>query len=355
MSSIVDWGLAERVAAAAAGDGPSAMASTSADLTAAAERSKAAVIDYTGLRPVEPVPDAEWVSRREWALINLRSMRELIAAAEGRIGGSLGPGRVGAALDAVGGRAVALQLGGLLGLASRHVLGQYEISLLGGGGPPRLIFVGQNLDGARGDLGADAAELLEWVALHEVTHAVHFSSVPWLGPHLGGLARTLIEETPLSLEGSQLLGGARHALTDPRGWITELRGADPVTLLAPPEARATIAAVQATMALVEGYAEHVMDAAAGELGPRVGALRAGLERRRENRSPLARALGWLLGLEMKLRQYRDGKRFADAVVAAAGIAGLNRAWESPEALPTLAEISAPDEWTGRVAAATAAA
>lgn len=353
MSSIVDWGLAERVAAAATGDGPSAMAAA-VDLGAAAERSRAAVIGYTGLHPVDPIPDAEWVSRREWALINLRSMRELIAAAETRLGGSLGPGRLGGALDAVGGRAVAVQLGGLLGLASRRVLGQYEMSLLGGSEPPRLLFVGANLDAAGGELGADSAELLEWVALHEVTHAVHFRSVPWLGPHLGGLARTLIEETPLSLEGSQLLGGARHALTDPRGWITELRGADPVTLLAPPEARETIAAVQATMALIEGYAEHVMDAAAGELGPRVGALRAAMDRRRENRGALARTLGWLLGLEMKLRQYRDGKRFADAVVAEAGIAGLNQAWERAEALPTGTEISAPERWIDRVAAPAAA-
>ncbi len=353
MSAIVDWGLAERVAAAVAGDGPSAMASEAADLAAAAERSRAAVIAYTGLRPIDPVPAAEWVSRRRWALINLGSIRGLIAAAESRLGGALGTGRAGAALDAVGGRAVAVQLGGLLGLASRRVLGQYETPLLGGGGRPRLIFVGANLDAARADLDADPAALLEWVALHEVTHAVHFSSVPWLGDHLSGLARTLIEETPLSLEGSRLLGGARQALTDPRGWLAELRRSDPVTLLAPPESRPTIAAVQATMALVEGYAEHVMDAAA-EPGPGVAALRAGLERRREGHSPLARALAWLLGLEIKLRQYREGKRFADDVVAVAGIAGLNRAWAGPAALPTLAEISAPAAWVSRVATPAAA-
>ena len=229
------------------------------------------------------------------------------------------------------------------------------MSLLGGSEPPRLIFVGANLDAARSELGASSDELLEWVALHEVTHAVHFSSVPWLGPHLGGLARTLIEETPLSLEGSQLLGGARHAISDPRGWISELRASDPVTLLAPPEARETIASVQAAMALIEGYAEHVMDAAAGELlGPRVAPLRAAMERRRSNRSPLARALGWLLGLEMKLRQYQEGKRFADAVVAADGIAGLNRAWTDATTLPTTAEIAEPAAWVRRVGASVAA-
>ncbi|MCO5326271.1 MAG: zinc-dependent metalloprotease [Solirubrobacterales bacterium] len=317
-------------------------------------RSCEAVVDYTRLTPAGPVPEAEWVSRREWARINLASMREMVAAVEGRVGGSLAPGRAGQALDAVGGRAFAVQIGGLLGLASRRVLGQYEMSLLGDERRPRLIFVGPNIDSAASDLGGAPGDVLEWVALHEVTHAVHFTSVPWLGDHLGELARTLLEDTPLSLEGSELLGGARQALSDPRSWINEIRGADPVSLLAPPQARETIASVQATMALVEGYAEHVMDAAATELGPRVRTLRAGMERRRENRGPLARTLAWLLGLEMKLRQYRDGKQFADEVVAAEGIGGLNLAWDGPDALPTLAEIAAADEWMRRVGAPAAA-
>ncbi len=79
-----------------------------------------------------------------------------------------------------------------------------------------------------------------------------------------------------------------------------------------------------------------------------------MERRRENRGPLARTLAWLLGLEMKLRQYRDGKQFADEVVAAEGIGGLNLAWDGPDALPTLAEIAAADEWMRRVGAPAAA-
>ena len=72
------------------------------------------------------------------------------------------------------------------------------------------------------------------------------------------------------------------------------------------------------MALVEGHAEHVMDAAGGPLVPDLPRLRAQLERRRAERSPLASILDRLLGLEMKLRQYRDGKAFCDAVVAHEG-------------------------------------
>lgn len=354
MSSFVDWELAERIAMKAAGEGPTAMTDGGVDLAAARERSVEAVVDYTGLTPAKPVPQAEWVSRREWAAINLASMRELVASVETRIEGSLAPGRAGEVLETVAGRAVAVQLGGVIGLASRHVLGQYEVSLLGGDTEPRLIFVGHNIRQAYGDLGGSPADVLEWVALHETTHAVHFSSVPWLGDHLGGLARTLIEDTPLSIGGGDLLGGAKRAVSDPRGWVEDIRRSDPVSLLAPPEARETIASVQATMALVEGYAEHVMDAAESDLGPKIASMRAAMEQRRENRGPVARTLGWLLGFEMKLRQYKEGKRFVDEVVEAEGIAGLNRAWESPEALPGLAEIGAADEWIKRVASPAAA-
>jgi uncharacterized protein (DUF2342 family) len=58
---------------------------------------------------------------------------------------------------------------------------------------------------------------------------------------------------------------------------------------------------------------------------------------------------------MKLRQYRDGKRFADAVVGRAGIAGLNAAWDGPDSLPRLPELSDPGLWLARVATAPTAA
>ena len=35
------------------------------------------------------------------------------------------------------------------------------------------------------------------------------------------------------------------------------------------------------------------------------------------------------------------------MVAAAGIEALNRVWESPEALPTAAELQAPQAWLER--------
>jgi coenzyme F420 biosynthesis associated uncharacterized protein len=349
VSALVDGELAERLAARAAGSGPAAMAG-SRDLAGADERAREAVLAYTGLTPAEDVPHAEWVSRAEWAAINLASMRALLEPVEARLAGSVkSEGRAGELTAAATGRVMAAQIAALLALVSRRVLGQYEYPLRGGERPPRLLMVGQNLDSAAVELNADRDQLLEWVTLHEVTHAVHFSSAPWLRAHLGGLVDRLLVETPSQLSMAGLLGGLRRAVkTDPRKLVDELREADPVTLLAPAATRPTIAEVQATMAIIEGYAEHVMDEAGEHLGPAVPALREALDRRRRNRSTLARLLSWLLGFEMKLRQYRDGKRFADAVVAAEGIGGLNRAWEGPGELPSLAELADPDSWLARV-------
>jgi len=52
-------------------------------------------------------------------------------------------------------------------------------------------------------------------------------------------------------------------------------------------------------------------------------------------------------MDLKLKQYQQGKAFCDAVVARGGIAALNRAWTGPEALPTLPELDDPAAWLAR--------
>ena len=353
MNELVDWELARRIAGTGIADRPAEMPG-GVDLASAGTRSAGAVLAYTGLSIGEPLPEAEWVTRTDWAELNLRSMRELLEPVGARIGDLSRFG--GGTLEAITRRVLAVEIGALIGFGSRHVLGQYEFPLLGGDRPPRLLFVGENLGNATSQLGGRGDQVLDWVALHEVTHAVHFASAPWLRGYVGDLARTLLAESPVRVPVGEILARARRlSSTDPRRTLADLRASDPVSLLAPAESLATISAMQAAMASIEGYAEHVMDAAAADLGPAVETLRAGIERRRENRSPIARLLSWLFGFELKLRQYKDGKRFCDAVVDAAGIEALNRAWSGPAALPELAELAAPGAWIERVASTPSAA
>jgi uncharacterized protein (DUF2342 family) len=63
----------------------------------------------------------------------------------------------------------------------------------------------------------------------------------------------------------------------------------------------------------------------------------------------------LIGLEAKLAQYQQGEAFIAAVEEAGGPSLLNRAFERPEMLPSMAEIREPARWLRRVAPEASAA
>ena len=61
-----------------------------------------------------------------------------------------------------------------------------------------------------------------------------------------------------------------------------------------------------------------------------------------------RLLRRLLGLEAKMRQYRDGAVFTRGVIDEVGWDGFNAIWTSPQTLPTAREITEPHAWVARV-------
>jgi putative hydrolase len=102
------------------------------------------------------------------------------------------------------------------------------------------------------------------------------------------------------------------------------------------------------MAVIEGHAEHVMDAVAPDLLPSLPKLREAIDKRRRSQSGLSRLLAKVLGLDLKLRQYEQGKKFCDAIVKQQGVEALHYVFSGPEAVPTLAEIEKPEAWIERV-------
>jgi putative hydrolase len=102
------------------------------------------------------------------------------------------------------------------------------------------------------------------------------------------------------------------------------------------------------MAVLEGYAEHVMDAVGAQVLADLPALRSALQRRRRDRSGLLKVLERLIGMDLKMRQYEQGKAFCDGVVARAGMDGLNHVWDGPGAMPSMQELDDPAGWLRRV-------
>jgi coenzyme F420 biosynthesis associated uncharacterized protein len=345
---MIDWALAERIADAVGGT-PSAGAGAGlpGDLPELARTAEAAVIAYPGLRPPGPLPAPEAVDRNVWARANLVTMRTTLAPLVDRLDERV-TSTAAAPLRSAAGFIVAGEVGGLVGLMARRVLGQYELGLLDLEAPARLLLVAPNVRQAARELDVDLGELLTWVTVHEVTHAVQFTSVPWLRPYLGGLLSELLSSADVKLDPTALL--RLPGRDDLAAWRDALRDGGLVSLVAGPERKAVLDRVQAAMALVEGHAEHVMDAAGAPLLQSLPRLRAALDRRRAERPPLWRVLERLIGLDLKMRQYEIGRRFVDGVVEQGGMAALNRAWAGAENLPTLRELDDPGAWLRRTAA-----
>jgi coenzyme F420 biosynthesis associated uncharacterized protein len=347
VSGLVDWQLAGRIAGAVAGQGERWAGPGEQALQEECARAVRLVRRYTGLRPRGRIPKAELVDRAEWVRTNLESFRGLSAGLEERMAervriaaGSGGPPG-GLARAAAG-----VEVGLATGYLGQRVVGQYDVALIGPVRTPRLLFVGPNLASARERLDVGHELFLRWIAMHEATHAVQFAAVPWLREHIGAIAQELLAGAAVEVKPTDLL--RRMLRLDPRELMRSVTSGEIVALLWSPEQRASMDRLASAMTVVEGYAEHVMDAVGEQLDPAYAELRRRLERDRQRRGLLDQIVSKLLGLDLKLAQYRRGKAFCDEIASEAGIARLNRVWSGPEALPSTDELDAPERWLARV-------
>ncbi|MFQ5555665.1 MAG: zinc-dependent metalloprotease [Acidimicrobiia bacterium] len=339
----IDWDRAVRVGTRLAGSYPlegtyheSRFARQAPDLVA---RAAGLVEAETGLcGPGEP--DVAVVGRGEWVENNVASFGALLAPAQERLAKqrSVGAG--------IARRVVGAEIGAVLGLLARRVLGQYELVLpkADGAAGDTVMFVGSNVLAMERRHEFRPDEFRFWVALHECTHRAQFTGVPWLRDYFLGLVGDLV--TASSPEPGRLARVAselRAASTSGEPLVKEtgLFG-----LFASPPQREAIEKVQALMSLLEGHGHVVMDRIGARTLVTQQRMSEVLKMRRQD--PRAAMFMRLVGLEMKLRQYEMGAEFIAGVERHAGWETLDRAWEGPERLPTLEEISNPVLWLERV-------
>jgi len=348
---MVDWSLARRVAGfagAAAGQ-----TKVGVDVAATARRLEPEVIGYTGLRPVVETPAAELVDRAGWADANLTTFSHLLDPVAARMSDRLGvAGPIAGPLRLAAGATVATEAGLVVGYMSQRVLGQFELSLIQPEAPTRLLFVAPNLDKAVAELDVDRRPFIDWIVLHELTHVVQFTGVPWLRDHLGGLLRQYLDSVDVQIKAGA--AGGIPLMPSVSNLVERFREGGLMALIQSREQRELMDQLQPVMAVIEGYSEHVMDALGVTLVPGYEKLRAAMDKRRRSRSAPERLLQKLLGLDMKMKQYEQGKRFCDAVVAKGGIETLNLVWRSPADMPTPAELEDPSAWVRRTALRPAA-
>lgn len=348
-AGMVDWDLAVATATRLLSAGPEVTRSEAESAVESLRRQVDVAAGHveriTGLRAAGPTPVTRVVDRPGWVRVNAEGMAHLLTPLVARLEERRPrpPGRIG---QAIGSRATGLQAGAVLAFLSGKVLGQFEFFARPEG---QLLLVAPNVVDAERTLGVSPADFRLWVALHEVTHRLQFTAVPWLRGHLTGEIDALVDATDLDPDAlreriaaaTQQLGRLVRGDRDPDG--QGLLG-----LVQSPAQRAVVDRLTAFMSLVEGHAEYVMNAVGPEVVPSISVIRERFGRRREGTGPVDRFLRRALGLDVKLRQYADGSRFVRAVVDAVGIEGFNVVWTSPETLPRRGELAAPLDWVQRV-------
>jgi len=233
----------------------------------------------------------------------------------------------------------ALELGGLLGVLATRVLGQFDPF------SSRLLLVAPNIINTRRQLGVDEAQFGAWVALHEQTHAVQFAAAPWLSGYLEQELAGMLDSVASDYS-ARVWSTARNLPRAIRNHRNSTAGIITEAALTPQEI-ARLSRVVAVMSMLEGHADVVMDSAK-EFVPQTPKIRAAFTQRRVDPGLREVFLRKLIGLDAKLRQYRDGAVFVNRVVDLVGHEGFNRVFESPDNLPTPQEISSPDMWVQRV-------
>jgi coenzyme F420 biosynthesis associated uncharacterized protein len=260
--------------------------------------------------------------------------------------------------DAVGSKVTGVQTGSLLAFLATKVLGQYELFPPYGVDPSdkpgRLLLVAPNIVSAEREMGVDPRDFRLWVCLHEETHRVQFGAVPWLRGHMMDEITAFVGATDvdpaalaerLKAAAAAAYGAIRDGFDPDSG---ESGGGSLVEAVQSPAQREILDRITALMSLLEGHADFVMDGVGPSVIPSVATIRTKFQTRRKEASRVEQVIRRLLGVDAKLRQYRDGERFVRGVVERAGMEGFNRVWTRADNLPTKAEIADPQAWVARV-------
>ncbi len=359
---MIDWNVASATAIRWVRPGPQISLAQARRTVAELRELAAEVVEpvrlVTGLPGDDDGGQVAVVDRPGWIRANVAGFREVLdpLVEQMRQAGPVPLG--GSVLTAVGSRVTGMQAGLILAYLAGRVLGQYELFLppepdqpSDAPRPGRLTLVAPNIVMVERELGVDPTDFRRWVCLHEETHRIQFTSVPWLRPYLREQITSFLlasELDPASI--LDRLRSAADAVTDAvSGAIRGGEGGESlIEAMQTPRQREILNRLTAVMTLVEGHGDYVMDAVGPAVVPSVEQIREKFNARRSGGNRLEQAIRRILGIDLKQRQYQQGSAFVRQAVELAGMSHFNRVWTSPETLPTREELTRPELWLERM-------
>ena len=346
---MIDWKLALSTATKLSKPGPdlsaAEVAEAVAELREGAARSEGPVREFSDLHATSATAPVLVVDRPRWVEANLDTFKIMMDPVMAKLAaGNKMPSGVG---RVVGEKISGAELGALMSFMSTKVLGQFDPFWNGPNGEGgRLLLVAPNIVQAERQLDVDPHDFRLWVCLHEETHRVQFTAVDWMRDHMRSLLDEFVEATDLdaSALSSLVTDGLGEAIRIARG-DSDASLAD---LFQNERQRQIVDQLTGIMSLLEGHADVVMDGVGPEVIPTVAEIRRKFTQRRKGAGTFDRLLRRLLGLDAKMRQYRDGAAFVREVNEKVGLSGFNAVWAEPANLPSKSEILDPSSWVTRV-------
>jgi putative hydrolase len=257
-------------------------------------------------------------------------------------------------MNQVGGMLFGAQVGQAIGALAGEVVSSTEVGLpLGPAGTAALVPANVAAFGA--GLGVEADEVRIYLALREAASTRLFAHVPWLRAHV----LSAVEEY------------ARGIAVDPEAIGRVIRMVDPTALMNPerlqealgedvfsdapaPEQQAALARLEVSLALVEGWVDHVTDTAATGHLPAAAKLREMVRRRRAEGGPAEQTFATLVGLSLRPRKLREAAALWQALRDERGTDGRDAVWAHPDLLPSADDLTDPTGFVSGTSASSLA-
>ncbi|MBV9169696.1 MAG: zinc-dependent metalloprotease, partial [Chloroflexi bacterium] len=299
----------------------------------------------SGIRETQAWTRVEWIERTQpvWAAlcdpVAARVVNAMSSALPEQIkstGFATGP--MAGVMSQFGGLLFGAQVGQGLAEMAKEVVSSTDIGLpLGPSGV--AVVLPENMAAFGSGLERPDEEIRLYLALREAAHHRLFGHVPWLRQRLldavesyargivvdmSALERAMTDIDPTNPESVQ------QALS---GGLFEQENT--------PEQTAALRRLETLLALVEGWVDTVVSAAATDRMPGAAALREALRRRRAAGGPAEETFSTLVGLELRPRRLREAATLWWAVTEKHGITGRDGVWAHPDLLPDADDLDDP--------------
>jgi putative hydrolase len=362
----VSWDAARQLAASIATDGVSEPNVDPLERIKLEQLARVAELHVANASGLPTAPNGITIiagTRSQWIQRTLDAQRELFEALAGSLSGgftaTLGETEdelddpmskmLGGIMQAFSPVMLGMTAGSMLGHLARRSFGQYDLPI------PRpasneLLIVLSNLREFGREWSLPEDDLQLWICVHEVAHhtvlglphvrdrinSLLYAYVAGFEPDAGGLESRLGD---LDANDPAALDNVQRLLGDPEVLLGAIQSA---------AQRELLPRLEAIVAVVVGYVDHLMDQVGHGLIGSYGMVTEALRRRRVAADPSDRFVERLLGLELTQAQYERGAAFIDGIVERAGPEILERLWRSERELPTPAEVDAPGLWLARI-------